>query len=126
MSNQHVDWLKNVEHYLVQNEGRDLYEVLYESLYNSKISFTNFLLNASNGYGFSPSEGFGYSLDQNWDVPEDFDGVTFFLGDFESSEITPNQFVILMQYVSDAYIKAFPDSKDTVERHMKALTERYA
>ncbi|MDE1483436.1 hypothetical protein [Xenorhabdus bovienii] len=126
MSNQHVDWLKNIEHDLVQNDGRDLYDIIHESLLNEKISFPNFLFNASNGHGFSPSEGCGYALDQDWDIPEEFDNVAFFFGDFESSEIPPNQFVMLMQHISDAYINVFPDSKEVIERNMKRLRERYA
>ncbi|MDC9607347.1 hypothetical protein [Xenorhabdus griffiniae] len=119
-------WLDETKEYLINNDGEDLYYLMFTMLSEEKMSFIKFLLDASKGIGCVVHEGLEYVLDQDLDYPEDFDLVTFYVGEFESSEITPNQFVMLMQYVSDAYIKAFPDSKDTVERHMKALTERYA
>ncbi|MDC9597787.1 hypothetical protein [Xenorhabdus anantnagensis] len=119
-------WLDETKEYLANNDGEDLYYLMFTMLNEEKMSFIKFLLDASKGIGCVVHEGLEYVLDQDLDYPEDFDLVTFYVGEFESSEITPNQFVMLMQYVSDAYIKAFPDSKDTVERHMKALTERYA
>ncbi|WP_445495134.1 hypothetical protein [Photorhabdus sp. SF281] len=119
-------WLDETKEYLINNSGEDLYYLMFTMLSEEKISFIKFLLDASKGIGCVVHEGLEYVLDQDLDYPEDFDLVTFYVGEFESSEISPNQFIMLMQYVSNAYIDAFPSSKETVERHMKALTERYA
>lgn len=119
-------WLDETKEYLANNDGEDLYYLMFTMLNEEKMSFTKFLLDASKGIGCVIHEGLEYVLDQDLDYPEDFDLVTFYVGEFESSEISPSQFVMLMQYVSNAYINAFPDSKETVERHMKALTKRYA
>ncbi|MBD2816456.1 hypothetical protein ID850_17310 [Xenorhabdus sp. Flor] len=119
-------WLDETKEYLTNNDGEDLYYLIFTMLSEEKMSFIKFLLDASKGIGCVVHEGLEYVLDQDLDYPEEFDLVTFYVGEFESSEITPNQFVMLMQYISDAYINAFPDSKETVGRHMKALAERYA
>ncbi|AKH62708.1 MULTISPECIES: hypothetical protein [Photorhabdus] len=125
MNKEQISWLMTTKDYLYQDHGRDLYDVIYATLSEDKMSYKLFLKMASEGHGFSPSEGFSYALDQDWDIPEEFNEVTFFLGEYESLSISPNHFVQLMQYITDAYIQAYPNDKASVELYMEQLRERY-
>ncbi|VFS48582.1 hypothetical protein [Budvicia aquatica] len=110
----------------INNDGRDLYDIVHQVLSLDKMSYTSFLKMASEGYGCSPSEGCGYALDQNWDDPEEFDEVSFMFGDYESSTISPQHFAELMQVISDGYINANPKDKASIEHYMGKLRERYS
>lgn len=125
MIKEKIIWLSAIEDYLYHNNGRDLYDIIYTTLSNDKMNYKSFLHLASEGHGFFPAEGFGYALDQDWDIPEDFNEVTFFLGEFETLSISPNYFVQLIQYITDAYINAYPNDKILVEQYMFKLKERY-
>lgn len=125
MIKEKIIWLSAIEDYLYHNNGRDLYDIIYTTLSNDKMNYKSFLHLASEGHGFFPSEGFGYALDQDWDIPEDFNEVTFFLGEFETLSISPNYFVQLIQYITDTYINAYPNDKILVKQYMFKLKERY-
>lgn len=125
MNRKKIDWLLSVKDYLYQNNGRDLYDIIYTTLSKNKMDYKSFLKMASEGHGFSPSEGFSYALDQDWDIPEEFDDVTFFLGEYETLSISPNYFVQLMQCISTAYIKSYPDDSIFIEKYMEKLRKRY-
>lgn len=120
-----LNWLINVKKELYDNNGRDLYDIIFETLEKNKMTYPTFLNMASEGHGFSPSEGNGYALDQDWDIPEEFDEVSFMFGDYESSTLSPQKFVELMQVITDSYITEYPENKDTIERSMTKLKERY-
>ncbi len=115
----------NKKNYFYQNDGRDLYDIVYLVLSLNKMSYIAFLKRASEGYGCSPSEGCGYSLDQNWDVPEDFNEVSFMFGDYESSAISPQKFVDLISFLSRSYIKEYQDDEGLVIIYITKLQERY-
>lgn len=59
-------------------------------------------------------------VDQDWDIPDEFDQVSFMFGDYESSTLSPQTFVELMQVITD-----HPEKKETIERTMMKLKERY-
>lgn len=120
-----LDWLINVKKELYENNGRDLYDIIFETLEKNKMTYPTFLSMASEGYGFSPSEGNGYALDQDWDIPDEFDEVSFMFGDYDSSTLSPQKFVELMQIITGSYITEHPENKDTIERSMTSLKERY-
>lgn len=126
MSEVDVLWLEKIKAEIYANSGRDLYDILYAALMGKKTSFRVFLKMASEGYGISPSEGFSYALDQDWDVPEDFDEVSFFLGEFETSSIPPEHFVQLMQIISNGYLQSFPEDSQSVEQYIEILRKRYS
>lgn len=71
-------------------------------------------------------EGLGYALDQDYDSPDDFKNVDFYVGEMDSSELTPQHFVELMQVISDSYIDAHPKDKASIEHYMSKLRERYS
>ena len=83
MKDEQLSWLIQNQDYLYQNEGRDLYDIIYSTLSNDKMSYISFVKMASEGSGFFPSEGTGYSLDEDWDDPSEFVEVIFFLGEYE-------------------------------------------
>lgn len=120
-----LNWLINIKKDLYENNGRDLYDIIFETLENNKMTYPSFLSTASEGHGFSPSEGNGYALDQDWDIPDEFDEVSFMFGDYENSTISPQKFVGLMQVITDNYITEHPEKKEAVERSMMRLKERY-
>ncbi|WYX52477.1 hypothetical protein WJ977_09755 [Achromobacter xylosoxidans] len=72
------------------------------------------------------SEGFSYSLDQNWDDPESFNEVSFFLGEMETSSISVSDYVSLMKIAADIYSAFFPDEGNGVLRSAERLEERYS
>ncbi|MDH2912034.1 hypothetical protein N7V53_05735 [Kosakonia sp. HypNH10] len=122
---QKLKWLEATKKYFYQNEGRDLYDIVYLVLSLNKMSYIAFLKRASEGYGCSPSEGCGYALDQDWDIPEDFNEVSFMFGDYESSAISPQKFVELMSFLSRSYIKEYQDDEGLVMIYLTRLHERY-
>ncbi|ASA58219.1 hypothetical protein [Vibrio gazogenes] len=126
MNKEKISWLIATKDYLYQRDGRDLYDILYATLSEDKMDYKSFLKMASEGYGYSPAEGFSYTLDQDWDIPEEFDEVTFFLGEYETISISPNHFVQLMHYIVDFYIKSYPNDRVFVEQYMAQLRRRYA
>ncbi|MDF7670062.1 hypothetical protein PT276_02385 [Orbaceae bacterium ESL0721] len=126
MNENKLDWLLDTKDYLYQNDGRDLYDIIYTTLSKNKMDYKTFLKMASEGHGFSPSEGFSYALDQDWDIPEEFNEVTFFLGEYETLSISPNHFVKLMDYITYAYIKSYPNDKILAEKYMEQLRRRYS
>ena len=125
MSMEKLSRLEKIKDYLYQHDGRDLYDIVYLVLSLNKMSFIAFLKRASEGYGCSPSEGCGYALDQNWDIPEEFDEVSFMFGDYESSTLSPQKFVELMQVISNSYINEYPSDKESIKQFMVRLKGRY-
>lgn len=120
-----LDWLINIKKELYENNGRDLYDIILETLEKNKMTYSTFLSMACEGRGFSPSEGNGYALDQDWDIPNEFDEVSFMFGDYESSTLSPQKFTELMQIITDSYTTEYPEHKETIERSMMKLKERY-
>lgn len=125
MSNK-IEWLSKVEKYIIENGGVDLYYLL-ETMYNEeKMNFLQFIYDASRGIGCDVHEGLGYALDQDYDSPDDFKNVDFYVGEMDSSELTPQHFVELMQVISDSYIDAHPKDKASIEHYMSKLRKRYS
>ncbi|MEQ5288558.1 hypothetical protein [Providencia huaxiensis] len=118
-------WLKKVEQRLINDGAGDLYCLLEVMYKEQKMNFQQFIYDASRGIGCVVSEGLEYVLDQDLDDPSEFDGACFILGDYESSTLSPQKFVELMQVITDSYITEYPENKDTIERSMAKLKERY-
>lgn len=123
--NKALIWLRKNEQYIVKNGGEDLYCLLEVMYKEKKISFQKFIYDASRGIGCIVSEGLEYVLDQDLDDPKEFDEVSFILGDYESSTLSPQKFVELMQVISDSYIDEHPNDKVSIEQSMDRLKRRY-
>lgn len=121
-----IQWLKNIEKIMIDNEGADLYCLIKLMYKEHKMNFLQLIYDASRGIGAVISEGVEYALDQDWDDSNDFKGISFFIGDHENSIISPQKFVELMQIISDSYIEAHPKEKDSIEFYMNKLRERYS
>lgn len=78
------------------------------------------------GVGFSVGEGHFYSLDQDWGDPEEFNEVSFFLGEVETSSIPLLDYVFLMKIAADVYSDFCPEERDSVLSSAKKLEERYS
>ncbi|WP_434572534.1 hypothetical protein [Pseudomonas sp. Z3-8] len=122
-----VAWLESLKESFAATglDYDDLYELIKASMAMEKINFPTFVYDASRGVGFSVSEGFFYSLDQDWDDPEDFSEVSFFLGEVETSSIPVADYVSLMRVATDVYSAFFPDDADGVLRSAERLEKRY-
>lgn len=103
----------------------DLYELITASIARGKTSFPALIYDASKGVGFSVSEGFFYSLDQDWDDPKDFNEVSFFLGEMETSSISVSDYVFLMKIAASVYSAFFPSEGNGVLKSVERLGERY-
>ncbi len=124
MSNE-VEWLEKKEGYFLENGGVDLYYLILTMLKEKKMNILQFLYDASRGIGCVVHEGLEYVLDQDLDDSDEFTEVSFLVGDYESSTISPQHFVELMQVISDTYIEAYPNDRESVERNMNQLKARY-
>jgi hypothetical protein len=121
-----IQWLKNIEKAMIENDGADLYCLIKLMYKEHKMNFLQFIYDASRGIGAVISEGVEYILDQDLDDPKEFDEVSFLVGDYESSTLSPPKFVELMQIISNSYIEAHPKDKDSIEFYMNKLRERYS
>lgn len=121
-------WLKALkERFLISGlESRDFYDLLNEAIVRNRTTFSAFIYDASRGEGVSVGEGYYYALDQEWDDPETFYEVSFYLGEMESSSISVADFVALMDIAADVYARNFPEEKDRVQGSVKRLKERYS
>lgn len=123
-----VPWLDALKKAFVSTglDYEDLYALIETSIIREKTNFPAFVYDASHGFGFTVSEGFSYSLDQNWDDPESFNEVSFFLGEMETSSISVSDYVSLMKIAADIYSAFFPDEGNGVLRSAERLEERYS
>ncbi|MDN3236283.1 hypothetical protein [Pseudomonas sp. WAC2] len=78
------------------------------------------------GFGFNVRGGLFYLLDQDWDDPSEFNEVSFFIGDVDSSSISVPEFVSAMEVAVLTYVKEFNDEKDTVLNCLSKLKLRYS
>ncbi|OCG19771.1 hypothetical protein A9G11_09885 [Gilliamella sp. wkB108] len=124
--NHNLKWLNKIEKEIEEQSGDDLF-YLIETMYKEhKMNFLQFIYDASRGVGCIVHEGLEYVLDQDLDDSKEFDEVSFLVGDYESSTISPQKFVELMQIISNSYIEAHPNEKDSIEFYMNKLRERYS
>lgn len=126
---------ENMKQWLTNNEkifqtmgaqgGKDLCYILSTILAENKYSFINFLLNASNGNGCNLHEGLYFSLENDFDANQTFNGPVFFVGDMESSTLKISAFLILLGYVCCAYISFDEGAKEIVNEYMSKIADRY-
>jgi hypothetical protein len=126
MTNKQLNWLIKIKNHFYDKGVRDLYDIIYLTLSNNQMKYLSFLKMISEGDGFFPNEGTGFTLDNGWDDPSDFKEVIFYLGEYESSTLSPQHFVELMQIISNSYIETHPKDKDSIEFYMNKLRERYS
>ncbi|WP_156183768.1 hypothetical protein [Chromobacterium sp. LK1] len=121
-------WICEIREYLdgFGTGGEDLYHVLSSVLLEDKMNYLQFLARASEGHGCHVHEGLGYSLDQDWDFPEDFDEVAFFVGYFESSTLKVSEFLLAISCISKAYVERHVEDKQAVERYIGKIRSRYS
>ncbi|WP_327438437.1 hypothetical protein [Pseudomonas donghuensis] len=122
-----VFWLERLKEAFASTslDYEELYELIEAAIARKKIDFPAFIYEASKGIGFSVGEGHFYSLDQDWDDPEAFDEVSFFLGGMEVLSISVHDYVSLMKIAADVYSSSFPEEKDRVLVSAKRLEGRY-
>ncbi len=123
-----LSWLEKLKRSFASTglDYEDLYELIEASVRRGKTNFSAFIYDASKGYGFSVGEGYFYCLDQDWDDPEAFSEVSFFLGEVETSSISVQDYVYLMKVAAEVYSAVFPEDRDSVISSARRLEERYS
>ncbi|EPL9570652.1 hypothetical protein MMK73_002738 [Providencia rettgeri] len=120
-----ISWLKKTKNYLMSHEGGDLYYLVESLIKREKMTYRQFLYDASHGISNGESEGFDFVLDGDYDDPNDFDSVEFYVGGLESTEMTVSIFIELMQYLSESYLIDNPKDKISVEKSILRIKQRY-
>ncbi|WP_272574449.1 hypothetical protein [Providencia sp. PROV259] len=120
-----LSWLEKTKNYLISHEGGDLYYLVESLIKMEKITYRQFLYDASHGISNGEGEGFDFALDGDYDDPNDFNSVEFYVGGLESTEMTVSIFIELMQYISDNYVIDNPTDKISVEKSMLRIKQRY-
>lgn len=105
--------------------GSDFYYLLQTMLNEKKFTFPRLVFDASNGIGCTVHEGLSYALDQDWDHPDDFNEVNFFIGEIESSKLSVDEYIYLMKIASEAYLSFFSIDTESVKRNLERLIFRY-
>ena len=121
------NWLKEV---MIEFDkkgagGTDFLYLLDTMLQEQNISFMEFIEKAANGFGCTIHEGLYYSLDKNWENPNLFNEVTFFVGDIESASLTILDYLELLKTATSAYISSQPEDAKMALQHLNSVTERY-
>ncbi|MFM9928084.1 hypothetical protein VLK31_34290 [Variovorax sp. H27-G14] len=104
----------------------DFYDLLNEAVIDKRISFAGILFDAAKGHGCRVSEGFFYSLDQDWDNPSEFDGVAFFIGDIESSVMPVKDYLALIKIAAEVYLESFPEEMKRIFDSLEEIEKRYS
>ena len=129
MTNENeTNWLKSVKDKFIAEGpgGGDFLYLLEIILSEGNANFIQILNQAANGHGCIAHEGLSYSLDQDWDDPSLFDEVTFFVGDNESSTLSINKYLSLIDVACQAYISLFPNEKEIVSENFNRISHRYS
>lgn len=105
--------------------GSDFHYLLTTMLREENISFPQLVCDAALGNGCTVHEGLSYSLDQDWDYPDHFDEVCFFVGEIESSSLTIDDYVDLVKIACDSYCRHFSVNAEAVKRNLQRLIHRY-
>lgn len=123
-----MDWLKRIEITFQEPNTGDFYCVVEDVLSKGKLSFLNILLDNSKGFGIGTNEYIYYSLDSDWDNPEDFDKVEINVGSMggSTSSLTLNQFYQLLELLALSYIQDFPNDETKVRDYLGRIKRRYA
>ncbi|MFR0688901.1 hypothetical protein ACLUTX_05875 [Enterobacterales bacterium AE_CKDN230030158-1A_HGKHYDSX7] len=123
-----LSWLEKLKESFSSTglDYEELYGLIEASIARGRTNFPAFIYEASKGFGGSVGEGYFYSLDQDWDNPEEFDEVSFFLGEMEVSSISVADYVSLMKISADVYSAFFPEDKSSVLNSARRLEERYS
>lgn len=122
----------NLKKIFEENNGQDLLYLILRYMENNghaSNKFIKMLDLSSNGYGIFISEYMGFSLDMDWDYPDQFDKVFFFMGDMnenESSSMTFDTYIKLIKALSISYIMENPTKEETINFYLNKIINRYA
>lgn len=120
-------WLSSIENAFLRKgiAGEDFFYLLQTMVVEGNITFLDLLCNASQGYGCVIHEGLSYSLDQDWDNPNLFNGVSIFVGEIESSVLPVDDYLNLMRIAADEYVVINFDAGEIVLKYINEIVARY-
>ncbi|ENV63673.1 hypothetical protein F4U02_09910 [Acinetobacter haemolyticus] len=118
-------WLENVQNYYFVNGYHDLYHILKETISTNKMNYLNILFHISNGYGITSSEGCGFGLEQDYDHPEEFINIQFFMGDMQSSTMELCNFFETLVKTSECYLDTYPTDKKKIHEYIDKIRQKY-
>lgn len=119
-------YLSDFETYLSQENGYDLFFIISEMKQKNIMSFPNFLKQISCGFGLVTSEETGFGLENDYDNPNDFEEIIFFIGGHESSVVTKNKFCELLKVLSQIYLTYYPNESIIINKYILDIYQKYS
>jgi hypothetical protein len=104
--------------------GEEFFYLLDTMLDEGRIPFLRFLEDATNGFGCTVHQGLYYSLDQDWEYPELFNGVAFFVGYHESGSLSVKDYLSLLAKAVNSYIAEVPENEKIALEMLGLISNR--
>ncbi|QMT33088.1 hypothetical protein LNQ82_00710 [Conchiformibius steedae DSM 2580] len=123
-------WLsKRLEDFFEKNGAGDLYYIISAAINSNderyKKNYIEILSLASEGYGIFSSEGTSYSLNNDWDYPDQFNEVYCFIGYVETSSLSFDKYIEFISYMSDVYMDHHKNDVDQILYLISKIRERF-
>lgn len=118
-------YLSDFETYLSQENCYDLFFIISEMKQKNIMSFPNFLKEISCGFGIVTSEETGFGLENDYDNPNDFEEIIFFIGGYESSVVKTNKFCDLLKVLSQMYLAYYPNESIMINKYILDIYQKY-
>lgn len=119
-------WLHGLEsRFLAKGIGGDyLFYILGEFERNKVIDFPALLYELSTGHGCGVHEHLHLAMENDFDDPSQFQGVTVFFSNTESV-VPMDDAIELFKLAGAAYCEHFPDDAERVHRNLERIERRY-
>ncbi|STY88597.1 hypothetical protein [Moraxella bovis] len=102
------------------------FELILSEMYKKNLmSFVSFVHQISEGYGLITSEETGFGLENDYDFPDEFSSIDFFIGGCESSSMSFLEFIGALEGLCDIYIFFHPEDNDIIKKHLNAIRLKY-
>ncbi|WP_426318415.1 hypothetical protein [Pseudoduganella sp. R-43] len=105
--------------------GKDFFYLIKTMLMEQRISFNEMLSSAAQGVGTRVHEGLEFVLEEDLDHPDEFDGVVFVIGEYESSILPIADYVYLIELLCRSYLLEFPSEESRILANLDRVRSRY-
>lgn len=125
--NRVIEWFVELEKSFIEKglAGEDFFYLLSTMLIEGRISFLEMLSSAARGHGIRVHEGLEFALEEDLEDANDFDGVVFIIGEYESSVLPTTEFVGLLELLCRTYVRYFADDEGRVTTNLDRVRARY-
>lgn len=111
--------------FLKSNSLFDFELILSEMYKKNLMSFISFIHQISEGYGLVTSEETGFALENDYDFPDEFCSIDFFVGGYESSSISIPVFIRTLESLCEIYISFHPEDKFILSNYLNKIRLKY-